>query len=458
MTSFVSIDPTTGERIADYPALDARQIDRALDAARAAFAAWQRADVAERVAPLRRAAEILEARADAYALLMAREMGKPLREGRAEILKCASVCRYYAAEAAAMLTDQPRPSDAARSYVAHRPLGVVLGIMPWNFPFWQAIRFSAPTLAAGNTVLLKHAPSVSGCALALEALWREAGLPEGAFQTLLAEVERLPAVIADPRVAAVSLTGSSRAGRAVAAAAGAALKPCVLELGGSDPAIVLADADLELAVEQCAVGRMINGGQSCIATKRIIVSRPLRAAFEEALLARLARLRAGDPRDEATELGPMAREDLRDALARQVAASIAAGAACRLGGQSPTGAGWFYPVTLLADPHPASPACREELFGPVATLIEAADEEDAIRLANDTAYGLGAAIYSRDSAHAEAIARDRLEAGSAFVNAFVRSDPRLPFGGTKDSGWGRELGREGLLAFTQAKTVWVARG
>ncbi len=456
MTSFVSIDPTTGERIADYPALDARQIDRALDAARAAFAAWQRADVAERVAPLRRAAEILEARADAYALLMAREMGKPLREGRAEILKCASVCRYYAAEAAAMLTDQPRPSDAARSYVAHRPLGVVLGIMPWNFPFWQAIRFSAPTLAAGNTVLLKHAPSVSGCALALEALWREAGLPEGAFQTLLAEVERLPAVIADPRVAAVSLTGSSRAGRAVAAAAGAALKPCVLELGGSDPAIVLADADLELAVEQCAVGRMINGGQSCIATKRIIVSRPLRAAFEEALLARLARLRAGDPRDEATELGPMAREDLRDALARQVAASIAAGAACRLGGQSPTGAGWFYPVTLLADPHPASPACREELFGPVATLIEAADEEDAIRLANDTAYGLGAAIYSRDSAHAEAIARDRLEAGSAFVNAFVRSDPRLPFGGTKDSGWGRELGREGLLAFTSAKTVWVA--
>lgn len=456
MTSFVSIDPTTGERIADYPALDARQIDRVLDAARAAFAAWQRADVAERVAPLRRAAEILEARADAYALLMAREMGKPLREGRAEILKCASVCRYYAAEAAAMLTDQPRPSDAARSYVAHRPLGVVLGIMPWNFPFWQAIRFSAPTLAAGNTVLLKHAPSVSGCALALEALWREAGLPEGAFQTLLAEVERLPAVIADPRVAAVSLTGSSRAGRAVAAAAGAALKPCVLELGGSDPAIVLADADLELAVEQCAVGRMINGGQSCIATKRIIVSRPLRAAFEEALLARLARLRAGDPRDEATELGPMAREDLRDALARQVAASIAAGAACRLGGQSPTGAGWFYPVTLLADPHPASPACREELFGPVATLIEAADEEDAIRLANDTAYGLGAAIYSRDSAHAEAIARDRLEAGSAFVNAFVRSDPRLPFGGTKDSGWGRELGREGLLAFTSAKTVWVA--
>ncbi len=456
MTSFVSIDPTTGERFADYPALDARQIDRALDAARAAFAAWQRADVAERVAPLRRAAEILEARADAYALLMAREMGKPLREGRAEILKCASVCRYYAAEAAAMLADQPRPSDAARSYVAHRPLGVVLGIMPWNFPFWQAIRFSAPTLAVGNTVLLKHAPSVSGCALALEALWREAGLPEGAFQTLLAEVERLPSVIADPRVAAVSLTGSSRAGRAVAAAAGAALKPCVLELGGSDPAVVLADADLELAVEQCAVGRLINGGQSCIATKRIIVSRPLRAAFEEALLARLARLRAGDPRDEATELGPMAREDLRDALARQVTQSIAAGAACRLGGQSPTGAGWFYPVTLLVDPHPASPACREELFGPVATLIQADDEEDAIRLANDTAYGLGAAIYSRDSARAEAIARDRLDAGSAFVNAFVRSDPRLPFGGTKDSGWGRELGREGLLAFTSAKTVWVA--
>ena len=456
MTSFVSIDPTTGERFADYPALDARQIDRALDAARAAFAAWQRVDVAERVAPLQRAAEMLEARTDAYALLMAREMGKPLREGRAEVQKCASVCRYYAAEAAAMLADQPRPSDAARSYVSPRPLGVVLGIMPWNFPFWQAIRFSAPTLAAGNTVLLKHAPSVTGCALALEALWHEAGVPEGGFQILLAELDQLPAVIADPRVAAVSLTGSSRAGRAVAAAAGAALKPCVLELGGSDPAVVLADADLELAVEQCAVGRLINAGQSCIATKRIIVSRPLRAAFEEALLARLARLRVGDPRDEATELGPLAREDLRDALARQVTQSVAAGAVCRLGGQAPSGAGWYYPVTLLTDPPPGSPACREELFGPVATLIEAADEEDAIRLANDTAFGLGAAVYSRDVARAEAIARDRLEAGSAFVNAFVRSDPRLPFGGTKDSGWGRELGREGLLAFTSAKTVWVA--
>ena len=383
-------------------------------------------------------------------------MGKPLREGRAEVQKCASVCRYYAAEAAAMLADQPRPSDAARSYVSPRPLGVVLGIMPWNFPFWQAIRFSAPTLAAGNTVLLKHAPSVTGCALALEALWHEAGVPEGGFQILLAELDQLPAVIADPRVAAVSLTGSSRAGRAVAAAAGAALKPCVLALGGSDPAVVLADADLELAVEQCAVGRLINAGQSCIATKRIIVSRPLREAFEEALLARLARLRVGDPRDEATELGPLAREDLRDALARQVTQSVAAGAVCRLGGQAPSGAGWYYPVTLLTDPPPGSPACREELIGPVGTLIEAADEEDAIRLANDTAYGLGAAIYSRDSARAEAIARDRLEAGSAFVNAFVRSDPRLPFGGSKDSGWGRELGREGLLAFTSAKTVWVA--
>jgi succinate-semialdehyde dehydrogenase/glutarate-semialdehyde dehydrogenase len=456
MTTFISIDPSTGERIASYPAMDAARIDRALDAARSSFTAWQRVDVAERVAPLQRAAEILEARTDAYALLMAREMGKPLREGRAEVQKCASVCRYYAAEAAAMLADQPRPSDAARSYVSPRPLGVVLGIMPWNFPFWQAIRFSAPTLAAGNTVLLKHAPSVTGCALALEALWHEAGVPEGGFQILLAELDQLPAVIADHRVAAVSLTGSSRAGRSVAAAAGAALKPCVLELGGSDPAVVLADADLELAVEQCAVGRLINAGQSCIATKRIIVSRPLREAFEEALLARLARLRVGDPRDEATELGPLAREDLRDALARQVTQSVAAGAVCRLGGQAPSGAGWYYPVTLLTDPPPGSPACREELFGPVATLIEAADEEDAIRLANDTAFGLGAAVYSRDVARAEAIARDRLEAGSAFVNAFVRSDPRLPFGGTKDSGWGRELGREGLLAFTSAKTVWVA--
>lgn len=457
MTSFVSIDPSTGERIASYPAMDAHQIDRALDAARSAFAAWQRAPIAERVAPLRRAAELLEAGADAYALLMAREMGKPLKEGRAEIQKCASVCRYYAQEAAGMLADEPRPSDAGRSYVSHRPLGVVLGIMPWNFPFWQAIRYCAPTLAAGNTVLLKHAPSVTGCALALEDLWREAGLPAGGFQTLRAEVDKVPAVIADPRVAAVSLTGSSRAGRSVAAAAGAALKPCVLELGGSDPALILADADLELAVEQCTVGRMINGGQSCIATKRIIVSRSLRAAFEEALRARLARMRVGDPRDEATEVGPMAREDLRDHLARQVAASIAAGAACPLGGKAPAGAGWYYPVTLLTDPRPESPACREELFGPVATLVEAADEEEAIRLANATTYGLGAAVYSRDLARAEAIARERLEAGTAFVNAFVRSDPRLPFGGTKDSGWGRELGREGLLAFTSAKTVWVAQ-
>lgn len=455
MTSFVAVDPSSGERIAAYPALEAAGLEAALDGARSAQAAWQEASVAQRVAPLRRAADLLEARAADYALLMAAEMGKPVTEGRAEVQKCAWVCRHYAEEAAGVLGDEPRPSDAAKSYVSHRPLGLVLGIMPWNFPFWQAIRFAAPTLAAGNAVLLKPAPSVPGCGLALAELWREAGLPEGLFQTLLLELEAVGALIADPRLAAVSLTGSSRAGRAVAAAAGAALKPCVLELGGSDPALVLADADLELAVEQCAIGRLINGGQSCIATKRIIVSRPLRPAFEEALLERLGRVRLGDPRDEATQLGPLAREDLRATLARQVDESLAAGAALRLGGLLPAGRGWFYPVTLLSDPPAASPARREELFGPVAVLLEAEDDEAAIRLANDTPYGLGAAVYSADRPRAEAIARDRLQAGSCFVNAFVRSDPRLPFGGTKDSGWGRELGREGLLAFTQAKTVWV---
>lgn len=455
MTSFISIDPCSGERIAAYPALGAAGLEAALAAAVSAGRAWAAADVAQRVAPLRRAADLLEERAADYALLMAAEMGKPLAEGRAEIAKCAWVCRYYADEAPAVLADEDRPSAAVRSYVSHRPLGLVLGIMPWNFPFWQAIRFAAPTLAAGNGVLLKPAPNVAGCGLALAELWREAGLPAGLGQTLLLEVDAVGGLIADPRVAAVSLTGSSRAGRAVAAAAGAALKPCVLELGGSDPALVLADADLDLAVEQCAIGRLINGGQSCIATKRIIVSRPLRPAFEEALLERLSRLRLGDPRDPATELGPLARADLREALARQVDESVAAGAGLRLGGRLPAGRGWFYPATLLADPPAASPARREELFGPVAVLLEAADDEAAVRLANETDYGLGASVYSRDAARAEAIARDRLQAGSCFVNAFVRSDPRLPFGGTKASGWGRELGREGLLAFTQAKTVWV---
>ncbi len=449
-----SIDPASGQRIERYALATPEEVERALAGADACFGAWRRLPVAERVEPLRRAAEILRRDAERFARRMAFEMGKPLSEGIAEAEKCAWLCEYYLERAEGFLAPEPVETDAAKSYVSYQPLGVILGIMPWNFPFWQVFRFAVPALAAGNTVLVKHAPSTTGCALDVEEIFRQAGFPEGGYRNLVLEVETVGDLIEDPRLRGVSLTGSVGAGRAVARQAGAALKPCLLELGGSDASLVLEDADLDLAAEQCLTGRMINTGQSCIAAKRFVVVDAVREEFEERLMQRMAALKVGHPLDAETDLGPMARADLREGLHRQLRQSVEAGARLLLGGEPMVGPGFYYPASFLTEVGPGMPAYAEELFGPVAVVIPAADEAEAIRIANDTRFGLGAAVYTADAERGERIARESLEAGAAFVNGFVRSDPRLPFGGVKDSGWGRELGRAGIRSFVNVKTIY----
>ncbi|HEV8128338.1 MAG TPA: NAD-dependent succinate-semialdehyde dehydrogenase [Candidatus Eisenbacteria bacterium] len=451
----VSIDPATGKKLREYPETDASKIASALELADHTARAWRDRSFGERGAVVRRAAAILRERSAEFAKLMADEMGKPLAQGRSECEKCAWVCDHFAASAESMLAPEPVATEAERSYIAYVPLGVVLAVMPWNFPFWQVFRFAAPTLMAGNVGVLKHASNVSGCALAIEALLCEAGLPEGAFTTLLVGSAAVEGLIASPHVRAVTLTGSTPAGRAVASAAGRALKKSVLELGGSDPYLVLEDADLDLAVETCAAARLVNTGQSCIAAKRFIVVEGIRAAFTERFVARMRRAKLGDPRDPGVDLGPLARRDLRDQLHGQVVASVERGANVLLGGEVPAGPGAFYPPTVLADVRPGMPAYSEELFGPVASVIAARDEKDAIRIANDSSFGLGASVFTRDKARGERIAREELEAGSCFVNAQVHSDPRLPFGGIKESGYGRELAAFGAREFTNVKTVFV---
>jgi succinate-semialdehyde dehydrogenase/glutarate-semialdehyde dehydrogenase len=453
---FTTFNPATGEPLERYPLLDARALNRILAGAAAAQRGWAQTSFSERAHALRTLADLLRRRASAYAELMAVEMGKPLKQGVAEAEKCAWACEFFAEHAQPWLAPQPVATDSGKSFVAFRPLGVILAIMPWNYPFWQVIRCAVPTLVAGNGVLLKHAPNVTGCALAIEKLFREAGFPTDLFRTLVIDERQAARVIRDARVRGVSLTGSVRAGRAVAKVAGAALKKVVLELGGSDPYVVLEDADVRRAAEICVAARLVNSGQSCIAAKRWIVVRAQRAAFEEAVLAKLKAQRVGDPHDPATTIGPLARADLREALHRQVRTSVEAGARCLLGGAPLASRGFYYPVTLLTEVAPDMPAYGEELFGPVAVLIEAADEREALRIANDSAYGLGAAVFTRDRARGERLAVERLEAGAAFVNQQVVSDPRLPFGGIKDSGLGRELSEFGLREFVNVKAVSVA--
>jgi succinate-semialdehyde dehydrogenase / glutarate-semialdehyde dehydrogenase len=450
-----SINPATGERIRSYEETTPQQVASIVAAADRAQRSWRSTPIAERARLLTRVAERLRAGKERYAALMAAEVGKPLAQGRAEAEKCAWVCNYFAEGAAAFLAPEEVESDASRSYVAFPPLGTVLAVMPWNFPFWQVFRFAAPALMAGNAGLLKHASNVCGCALAIGEAFREAGAPEGLFGVLLIRGARVADVIAAPEIRAVTLTGSTPAGRAVAASAGTALKKTVLELGGSDPYVILEDADLDAAAETCAAARLINSGQSCIAAKRFILPRSVQAAFVERFVAAMRARRMGDPTDESVDLGPQARRDLRDQLHAQVRESAKRGARVILGGDPPPGPGAFYPPTVLLDVRPGMPAYEEELFGPVAAVIAAEDEEDAIRIANDSAFGLGAAIFSRDAARAERIAADRLEAGSCFVNAFVKSDPRLPFGGIKASGYGRELSHFGIREFVNVKTVYV---
>jgi succinate-semialdehyde dehydrogenase/glutarate-semialdehyde dehydrogenase len=429
-------------------------VAQALDAAAVAQRLWRDVSVAERAVSVRRAAEILRRDKEQHAVLMAQEMGKPLDQGRAEIEKCAVGCDYFAEHASEFLAAEEIKTEFKRSYVLFQPLGVLLAVMPWNFPFWQVFRAAAPALMAGNALVLKHGSNVSGCALAIEAVWREAGLPSGQFTTLLVSSGRVEQLIAHPAIAAVTLTGSTEAGRSVAASAGAHLKKTVLELGGSDPYVVLEDANLDQAAEICAASRLINAGQSCIAAKRLIVVAAVRETFERLFVEKMSARKVGLPLEAGTHVGPMARPDLRDGLHAQVQRSVAAGAKLLLGGIVPTGSGAFYSPTVLTNVRPGMAAFDEETFGPVAAIIEAANEDAAIELANRSCFGLGAAVFTSDLARGERVAA-RLEAGCCFVNDFVRSDSRLPFGGIKQSGYGRELGMMGIREFVNAKTVCV---
>jgi len=454
--TLLSIDPSTGEPLEAYEEMSAAEVDAALSRAHACFGDWRRASFAERAQPMREAARLLRERKTQYGELMAREMGKPITAGEAEAEKCAWVCEYFAEHAEHFLQPEVIETDATKSFVSYQPIGVMLAIMPWNFPFWQVLRCAAPGIMAGNTFVLKHANNVTGSALAVEQLLRDAGFPEGILTALRIDIPRIEAVIRDKRVQHVTLTGSTRAGRAVAAACAHGPKRAILELGGSDPFLVLADADLDLAAEQGTISRLFCNGESCIAAKRFIVVPEIAETFVEKLHGAMTSRRMGPPLERDTGLGPMAREDLRGTLHRQVLDSIESGAKLVCGGVIPDGPGYYYPPTILDDVETGMPAYHEELFGPVAAILRAEDEAHAIELANDTAYGLGATICSNDTERAARIATEELDAGACFVNAFVRSDPRLPFGGTKGSGYGRELGPHGIRDLTNIKSVYIA--
>jgi succinate-semialdehyde dehydrogenase/glutarate-semialdehyde dehydrogenase len=449
-----SVNPFTEQVISEYPEHSPAQVRAALDAAGRAATECARMAMSDRASRMLRAAEMLRARKPQLSRLMTAEMGKPIAAAEGEIEKCAGCCEHFAERAADYLAPEFIPSDATRSGVRYEPLGAVLAIMPWNFPFWQVFRFAAPALMAGNVGLLKHAPNVPGCALAIESVFRDAGFPGGALTTLLIDTPAVEAIIHDPVVRAVTLTGSERAGRSVAAIAGAALKKIVLELGGSDPFIVLPDADPLKTAHAAAAARCINSGQSCIAAKRFIVVGD-NPQFETAFADALAALQIGDPMDRNTDLGPLARLDLLDHLHDQVQRSIAAGAKLVLGGRRLPRTGFFYPPTLLTDVNPGMPAFDEETFGPVAALIHADGIDDAIHLANRSRFGLGASIWTNGISHAEKTIVPRIEAGAVFINGPVKSDPALPFGGIKNSGHGRELAALGIREFVNAKTVWV---
>ncbi|MBI5890375.1 MAG: NAD-dependent succinate-semialdehyde dehydrogenase [Nitrosomonadales bacterium] len=451
---FVSLNPATNQLIHTHASWDSGHLDSVLEKSGRAQQLWAQTSFASRAGMLRKAASQLLAQRDRFATLITQEMGKPMREARAEVEKCAAACEYYALNGEEFLRTETIESDAAKSYVAYYPLGVVLAVMPWNFPFWQVFRAAAPALMAGNAVVLKHAPNVPQCALAMEEIFRDSGLPEGVFTNLMIEVEQVAGVIASPHVQAVTLTGSEAAGRKVAACAGQHLKKCVLELGGSDPFVVLHDADMDLAVGAAVSSRFLNCGQSCIAAKRFILVPQIADEFLRRFKTAVDALKLGDPMLEDTQIGPMARVDLRDTLHQQVADSIKQGAVAVTGCKPLGGDGFFYQPSILDHVTAQAPAWHEELFGPVAIVIRATDEDDALRLANETRFGLGSSIWSRDTARAEQLA-SRIQAGCSFVNGMVKSDPRLPFGGIKSSGYGRELSRLGIREFVNAKTVWI---
>jgi len=449
-----TLNPATGAIIQSFNTWGDEELEAALQQVADTSPGWRETTFAERATLMRKAATVLRDKAAHYAGLITLEMGKPVKEARGEIEKCAWVCDYYAEHAETFLADEAIESDAGKSYIAYLPLGTVLAVMPWNFPFWQVFRFAAPGLMAGNTGVLKHASNVPQCALAIEEIFREAGFPVGAFRTLMISASQVKGVIEDPRVHAVTLTGSEPAGRQVAAAAGNAIKKSVLELGGSDAFVVLDDADLDAAASVGVGSRFLNNGQSCIAAKRFIVVDAIAEEFVQRFRKIIESLKVGDPALEDTDIGPMSREDLRNELHKQVQDSIAQGATAVLGCEPMQGAGAYYQPSILDNVVPGIRAYEEELFGPVAIILRARDEEDALHIANDSRFGLGGSVWTEDSARGERFAR-RMQSGSTFVNGLVKSDPRLPFGGIKASGYGRELSTHGIREFVNAKTIWI---
>lgn len=452
--AIATINPTTGQTIKTFTGMGKEEVIQALEFADRTFQDYRHTSLEQRSTWLYEAATILEAKVDQWASLMTLEMGKPINSAIAEVKKCALVCRYYADHGAAMLEDTPAPTDGSNSFIRYQPLGAILAVMPWNFPFWQVFRFAAPSLMAGNTALLKHASNVPQCALAIAEIFTKAGFPEHVFQTLLIGADLVDLVIRDSRVKAATLTGSEYAGSCLAAAAGKALKPTVLELGGSDPYIVMPSADLEEAVTVGVTARMLNNGQSCIAAKRMIIHEAIATEFIDQLTAKYQALTVGDPADPATDIGPLATQAIVDELAAQVDRSIELGTEVIVGGQRLNRPGFFYPPTILTSIPPEAPAAREELFGPVSSIFVVADIDDAIALANDTDLGLGASAWTKDPQEQQRFINE-IEAGAVFINGMTKSDPRIPFGGIKRSGYGRELGLDGIRAFVNAKTVWI---
>ncbi len=453
MNLFQSINPANGAIIQSYDMMSTQEVEKAVDQSFEAFERWKHTKIGVRVKLLGSLATQLRAKSSELAELMTLEMGKPISQGQAEIEKCAWTCDYFAENGREMLSEELVHTASFKGKIIYRPLGIILGIMPWNFPFWQVFRFAVSGILAGNTVLLKHSPNVPGCAISLEDLFNSSGFPKGTFTNLFIDHEQTATLIEDFRVKAVTFTGSTSGGKAVAELAGKAIKKTILELGGSDPYVILEDADLDLAIDTCVKSRLLNSGQSCIAAKRWIVVDSLKTEFEEGVVAKMEKVLMGDPFLNTTELGPLARKDLRDQLHLQVSDSISRGATLSCGGYIPDRLGWFYPATVLSNVKKGMPAYDEELFGPVGVIISATNEEEAIRIANDTTFGLGAAVFTNDVEKGEMIATKQLNAGNCVVNRMVVSDPRMPFGGINNSGYGRELSYLGPRAFTNVKSV-----
>ncbi|HBM17122.1 MAG TPA: succinate-semialdehyde dehydrogenase [Lentisphaeria bacterium] len=455
MTEYKTINPSNGEELELYRYFSDREIDKKLELAHSAFTQWKNKKLDEKLPLMERLKWNLLSRKEELAHLIALEMGKPIREGISEVEKCANLCSFYIDNAEKFLAPEIVKTECRSSFVSFEPLGAIFAIMPWNFPYWQVFRFCIPSLLAGNTVVLKHAPNVTGCSIAIEKLFVEAAFPDGVFSSVLATVEQASKIIESPYIKGVTLTGSCRAGRAVASKAGECLKKCVIELGGSDPYIILEDADLEKASDICIKSRMFNSGQTCISAKRFIVDRKVEKQFVELLMSKLQKIKFGDPLDKQTSYGPMARADLRVALQSQVEQSKMAGARCLLGGTIPKGNGFFYMSTVLDKVTADMKAFKEETFGPVFSIISAKDEKDAVELANQTVFGLGAAVFTKNLEKGIYIAKEKLNAGTCVVNDLVRSDPRFPFGGINESGFGRELSYYGMREFQNIKTVYT---